>query len=109
MEAPELSLASVAAAWPGISARATPASVKMSVKNGRVTAVTDKSVTISFVSKFHRDRIAQQDASRSLEDLLQKHFKRPLRIECIVESERGVTAVADSNLVDLAEAVTEIF
>jgi len=109
VEAPELTLDHVFAVWPEIIAKASPPSVKMSLKNGRVIGIDGKTLTLSFVAKFHRDRVAQQESSRALEQLLQDHFKRPIRLECVVEEERGTVPIADAGMVDLAEAVSEIF
>ncbi|MDD4319392.1 MAG: DNA polymerase III subunit gamma/tau [Candidatus Peribacteraceae bacterium] len=109
LEAPDLTLAAVQALWPSIVQQATPAALKMSLKNGRVTGVTAKGITLTFGSIFHKERVRQNDAIRSVEQLLQQQFKRPVRLECTAEEERGVTPLADTNLVDMAEAVGEIF
>ncbi len=109
VEAPEVSLENMIGAWPGIVGQAAPPSVKMSLKNGKVVSVSGKTVTVSFSSKFHRDRVSQQEASRKIEDLLQEHFKLNLRLECVVDEERHVNPVTDASSVDLAEAVAEIF
>lgn len=109
IEAPELTLASVLAIWPGIVAKASPAALKMSLKNGRVTEVTERAVTVGFASNFHRERVAQKDALHTLEQLLLDHFKRPLRLHCILAEEKDVQPIADEAMVDLAQAVNEIF
>ena len=110
VEAPELTLDTVLSAWPGIVTKATPAALKMSLKNGRVTAVTDKTVTVSFPSKFHRDRVAHNEGSHTIEDLLQEHFKRSLRLECIVDGGAdSASQKTGGSQVDLAAAVAEIF
>lgn len=109
LEAPEFTLDSVILAWPQIVSTATPAALKMSLKNCRVTAVTDRGISVSFISKFHRDRVAQKDALHTVCNLLQERFKRPVHLECLVEEEKDVTPIADKNLVDLADAVSEIF
>lgn len=109
IEAPAVSVETVRQAWPSIAQQATPPSVKMSLKNGRVVDVKGKNVVLSFASKFHRDRVAQKEASHMLEDLLEKHFKQALRIECVVDEERTMTPIKDEASVDLAQAVSEIF
>mgnify|MGYP001606153327 FL=1 len=109
IEAPEVSLSAVAAAWPEIAAQASPAALKISLKNGRVMAVAGRTVTLSFASNFHRERVAQKEGLHMLEKLLFDHFKRPLRLECVLDEEKDVRPMADEALVDLAEAVNEIF
>ncbi|MBI3619452.1 DNA polymerase III subunit gamma/tau [Candidatus Peregrinibacteria bacterium] len=108
IEAPELTMAAILRLWPSIVDQATPAAVKMSLKNGRVMAIGDLTVTVSFSSRFHRDRVAQKEASFRIEDVLRGIFKRPLRLLCLVEEDREPVMV-DAKAVDLAEAVTEIF
>ncbi|MFA6038794.1 MAG: DNA polymerase III subunit gamma/tau [Candidatus Peribacteraceae bacterium] len=109
IEAPEVTLDAMAAVWPEIAAKAVPAALRMSLKNGRVTAVAGKTVTLSFASNFHRERVAQKEGIHMLEQLLHDHFKRPLRLECVLDEEKDVRPMADESLVDLAEAVNEIF
>ncbi|MBI1813126.1 DNA polymerase III subunit gamma/tau [Candidatus Peregrinibacteria bacterium] len=108
IEAPELTMAAILRLWPSIVDQATPAAVKMSLKNGRVMAIEDLTVTVSFSSRFHRDRVSRNEATYRIEENLRDVFKRPLKLLCIVEEDREPVMV-DAKAVDLAEAVTEIF
>ncbi len=109
VEAPEVTLQAVIAAWPDIVQNSTPPALKMSLKNGRVTGVSDKMITVSFTSNFHRERVAQKEAIHTVEKLVSDSFKRPLRVECVLGEEKDVQPVANETMVDLAEAVNEIF
>ena len=107
VEAPELSLESLRAAWPKILNEVSPASVKMSLKNGRILGLKEKTVTVSFASAFHRDKVATTDASRKIEEIMEKIFRSQLKVECIVEDEKN--GASDDTMVNLAQAATEIF
>ncbi len=116
VEAPELSLESVRGAWAGVVDKTTPASVKMSLKNGAVTNLEDTRIELSFTSAFHKDRVSDTDASRSIEEVLENVFKRKLKIECRLDSQPSATASpaagapqADESMVNLADAAAEIF
>ncbi|MBI3331999.1 DNA polymerase III subunit gamma/tau [Candidatus Peregrinibacteria bacterium] len=109
VEAPEVSLEAVKKTWANVLEGVTPASVKMSLKNGRVHAVSAKTVTVSFASAFHRDKVATTDASRKVEEIFEKFFKRHLKLECVVQDETGIAPSKDDKMVNLAEAAAEIF
>lgn len=110
VEAPEVSLESLRSSWPNIVNSITPPSVKMSLKNGRVYEVKEKTVTLSFSSAFHRDKVAETQASRNLEEILERIFKRRLKLECKVEEETHAEPEgANKDMVNLAEAAAEIF
>ncbi|MEI8230663.1 MAG: DNA polymerase III subunit gamma/tau [Candidatus Peregrinibacteria bacterium] len=111
IEAPDVTMETVRSAWPKIIADASPPSVKMSLKNGEITTIEGETITVSFTSSFHRDKVASPDASRSVEQLLQNKFKRHLKLSCILEKSGDSTksTVASEDLVNLAEAAAEIF
>lgn len=98
----------VVSAWPDLANKVTPAAVKMSLKNGRVTAVEDGSVTLTFTAAFHRDRVAQTDSSTAIERLMQETFQRPLRLRCLVD-QNSIPPPANQPMVNLAEAAADIF
>jgi DNA polymerase-3 subunit gamma/tau len=108
VEAPEVSMDSVQSAWSEVLKEVSPASVKMSLKNGRLADVQGQNVVVRFASAFHRNKVAATEASRAIEQVLEKIFKRSLKLQCIVENETGSAPVAESS-VDLAEAAAEIF
>ncbi len=103
-----LTFESVVSRWHDVVNQATPSSVKMSLKNGRVTTVENGRVTVSFPSAFHRDRVAQTDASTTIERVLQEMFQQPLRLDCVLDQEKSAPPPR-SDLVNLAEAAAEIF
>lgn len=108
IEAPDLTLQNIRKHWNEIVQKTNPASVKMSLKNGLVAGLEDNKVIISFSSSFHRDKVAQTDGSRTIEDIMHAIFKRQLKLECVTEESRGATA-PEEDLVNLAEAAAEIF
>ncbi len=110
VEAPEVTLDSVRRVWPVILKEASPPSVKMSLKNGRVTGVGDNIVSLSFASAFHMDKVGDTEASRALEAILEKHFKKQLKLRCSLESSGAEPATCDDGeLVNMADAAAEIF
>jgi len=108
IEAPDLTLQNIRKHWNDIVQKTSPASVKMSLKNGLVSGLQDNKVIVSFSSSFHRDKVAQTDGSRAIEDIMHAIFKRQLKLECVTEESRGAT-VPEEDLVNLAEAAAEIF
>ncbi len=109
VEAPDLSLAIVQKHWADLLKDVPTPSVRMSLKNGRASGVTDGVIRIAFSSAFHRDKVKATDASRQVEEVLAKIFKRTLRIECVLDGGPAPAAVQDENLVNLAEAASEVF
>ena len=107
LEAPEVRLEAVTEAWPRILKEVTPASVKMSLKNGRVMALKGTTVFVGFSSSFHRDKVQDVHASRAVEELLHTIFKTPLTIQC--ELEGGSKSGEEGEVVNLADAAAEIF
>ena len=112
MEARELSLESLQEVWNDIVNGAKPAPVKMSLKNGRLMGLEEKTVTVAFSSSFHRDTVAKIEASRAIEETMERLFKRQLRLECTIdqgqEQDEKTTPPTESS-VNLAEAAAEIF
>lgn len=108
IEAPEVTMENVSAAWKQILEETVPASVRMSLKNGVLQSATGNKVTIGFTAAFHRDKVAGTDASRTIEEILQKIFKRPVRLECVLEKDLTKQDEKES-VVNLAEAAAEVF
>jgi DNA polymerase III subunit gamma/tau len=106
-QAPKVSLETVKSVWSEVIGAVSIPSVKMSLKNGLVEDVSDSKVVVSFPSAFHRDKVAGLDASRCIEKILEDTFQVPLKIECVLETERE--AVPQANVVNLADAAQEIF
>lgn len=113
VEAPELSIDSVRESWSTVLKEATPSSVRMSLKNGRVTDLEDSTVTLSFSSAFHRDKVSSTEASRTIESIFEKIFKKKLSITCKLDDDNGAdkapVSTATENVVNLADAAAEIF
>ncbi len=108
IEAPALNLDTVHQLWPTVLRETSPASVKMSLKNGRVQGMRGNVITLVFTSAFHRDKVGNTEASRLVEETLERLLKQPMRIDCILEEER-TPANAKEELVNLAEAASEVF
>lgn len=108
IEAPEVTRENVVSAWDQILEGTVPASVRMSLKNGELQAVEGTTVTVGFTSAFHRDKVASTDASRMIEQVMQKIFKRSLKLECVLEKDQDKPD-AKENVVNLADAAAEVF
>jgi DNA polymerase III subunit gamma/tau len=109
VEAPDLSLLEIQRHWAQILKDIPTPSVRMSLKNGRVASVKDGLVRVAFSSAFHRDKVKATDASRQVEEVLAKIFKRTLRIECVLDGGGTAPSTPDEGLVNLAEAASEVF
>lgn len=108
VEAPEVSLENLKEAWPEILKETKPAPVKMSLKNGHIHAFEGNRVTVSFSSSFHRDKVAETEAARAVEDVMERIFKKSLRLECVLEQGEDDEGTPEKK-VNLAEAAAEIF
>ena len=108
VEAVELSLETVREQWPSILAQVTPPSVRMSLKNSQLVTVDEKSISISFSSSFHREKVANAEASHQIEGVMEKIFKRSVRLECTI-AEGDIENGSNAESVNLAEAAAEIF
>ncbi|MDD3896647.1 MAG: DNA polymerase III subunit gamma/tau [Candidatus Peribacteraceae bacterium] len=109
VEAVELSLRNVQEQWPNVVAQAEPASVRMSLKDGHVQGIEGNTVIVTFGSAFHRDKVTEMEASRKVEQLMEKIFRRSLRLKCTID-ESGTNGLhAEGGNVNLADAAAEIF
>ena len=109
IEAPELTMTSLRDSWPSVLRDLSPPSLKMSLKNGHVHALSGSTITLGFASGFHRDKVAKTESARTVEQILERIFKRQLRIECILEEEEKGPGGPDREMVNLAEAAAEVF
>ncbi|MDD5623864.1 MAG: DNA polymerase III subunit gamma/tau [Candidatus Peribacteraceae bacterium] len=109
IEAPELTLQSLRSAWPDILEQTSPPSVKMSLKDGEIAAIEDGRIVVNFSSAFHRDKVAATEASRTVEQIMQKIFKRALKLECALSKNGNGNGEPKETAVNLAEAAAEIF
>jgi len=109
VQAPDVTLENLSSSWPTILEATVPASVRMSLKNGVLQKVEDLKVTVSFSSAFHRDKVAAVDASRTIEQVMLKIFRRALKLECVLEKDQDKHEVPKENVVNLAEAAAEVF
>ena len=109
--APELSLESMKTHWEKIISETTPASVKMSLKNGSIKEVNEKRVIVAFESNFHKEKVAETDASRKVEEVMERIFKRQIQLECTLDQNGSAknNDAPDADAVNLAEAASEIF
>ena len=109
VEASDLSVDSIQSIWAAVLKDVQPASVRMSLKNGRVTGVEENTVVITFASAFHKDKVAEAEASRGIEKVLEDHLKRTVRVACKVDTAGEPTMIVDDDAVNLADAAAEIF
>ncbi len=112
VEAPNVSLENIQQAWGAVLEKTTPPSVKMSLKNGRVTALDGEVILLTFASAFHRDNVQETEASRGVEALLEQHFKAKLTLKCELEDSNIIKAdlpAQEENMVNMADAAAEIF
>jgi len=113
IQAPDLSIESVQKAWPDVLNNTSPASVKMSLKNGRVTNLDNQKIVITFSSAFHRDKVKETEASRAVEEVLANMFKANLRLECELENgtytNEAPAVSTGEDIVNMADAAAEIF
>ncbi len=108
VEAQDLNVQALRAQWTIICEKLEPAAARRSLKDGLVTAVDDKNVTVVFGSTFHRDRIAKPDTIHSLETVISELFKTPVHVVCTVKGDAVLPANGDDH-VSLADAAAEIF
>lgn len=109
IEARELSLESLQEVWKDVVTQTSPAPVKMSLKNGRLTALEGTKVVLTFPSAFHRDTVAKAEASKAVEAVMEKLFNRALRLECVLDKSPPAKSETADSSVSLAEAAAEIF
>ena len=107
VEAAEVSLETVRAQWSDIVNEITPASIRMSLKDGYVQGVEGETVTVLFGSSFHLEKISDPEASRNIEKVMKNIFKKSLRLECTLGE--APQAATDESAVNLADAAAEIF
>src|SRR3989338_810645 len=107
VDAEELTMDSVLKHWNGVLQAVNPPSVRMSLKNGTIAAIEGNTVRLIFSSAFHRDRVAETVASRSVEEALFSVYKKAVRIKCVLEKELDSTKLGPKT--DLVEAAAEVF
>lgn len=108
IEAEAFTMDTVLKHWTAIVQHTTPPSVRMSLKNATVAKVEGVVITLSFPSAFHRDKVSDIAASRTIEDILHDIFKSQIRLECRLEE--ATTGLAQSGPeTSLVEAAEEVF
>ncbi len=105
--APECTLETITRAWPEIIAVVEPPFVRMSLKNGQPSSINSDTIVIRFTSAFHREKASAAEGGRSLQEALERTFKRPLKLQFIIDTEARTPA--PSGDVNVAEAALEIF
>ncbi|MBU0767108.1 DNA polymerase III subunit gamma/tau [Patescibacteria group bacterium] len=108
VEAVELNLENLKELWPQIVNETSPAPVKMSLKNAELISVNDKTLTVGFTSSFHKDKVANTEASRKIEEVMNKILRHSLKLVCVIGDGVPVNEQPQPD-VDLAEAAAEIF
>lgn len=107
VEAQEVTVENVLQHWDAILKAVNPPSVRMSLKDATIAGTDGSVVRLTFASAFHRDKIADTKASRSVEDALLNVFKRQVRIHCSLEKESS--GASSGPATDLVEAAAEVF
>jgi DNA polymerase III subunit gamma/tau len=102
---PSGSVTSLKDSWPEIVKQVEPASARMSLKNGRLKGVADGEVVVVFTSAFNRDKAAEPEAARTLEQAIAKHVGVTLKLRCALETD----AAAEEDTVDLASEAAKVF
>lgn len=108
IHAPPLTLDTLAGHWEEIIKTVNPPAVRMSLKNGHIASLQRDVVTLTFPSAFHRDKVTETQARRTVEGILQKTFGSPIRLHCVLETELHLRATSHQS-VNLAEAAAEVF
>lgn len=109
IEAQDVTLAAIREKWENVLRATEPASVRMSLKDASLRSLNGKTLTLAFSSNFHRSKVAATEASRAVEAVLEEFFLSPLRITCELETQEKRAPAAKPELVNLAEAASEIF
>ena len=105
-EVDEFNLQNALKHWDAIGTNVMPPSVRMSLKDATIASAEGSTLRLAFASVFHRDKVADTKASRSVEEVLRDVFKKPIRIQCVLEK----TATASTGpTTDLVEAAAEVF
>lgn len=106
VEVDEFTMDNVLRHWDAIGKAVTPPSVRMSLKDATIVSAEGATLRLAFASSFHRDKIADTKASRSVEEALLTIFRKPIRIQCVLEK----TAASNAGpTTDLVEAAAEVF
>lgn len=108
VEAEDLTVQNILRRWEELLKMVSPPSVRMSLKDAAVSRIEDGTVRLAFASSFHRDKIADTKASRTVEEALQTLFHRPVRIHCVTEK-AATRPAASGPATDLIEAAQEVF
>lgn len=103
----DLNLASIQLVWLDVIKKVQPASAQMSLKDASLGNVHDNTLELHFNSSFHKDKV--EAAGHSVEQELQAALKQPVKIQCTIQTGPAVSSVADSSMVNLADAASEIF
>lgn len=108
VEAEELTTQNILKHWDVLLKTVNPPSVRMSLKDAAITSVENGNVRLAFASSFHREKVADTKASRNVEEAFLAIFKRPVRIQCVVEKDVR-PASASGPAINLVEAAEEVF
>ena len=109
IDAEDVTLQAIREKWENVLRATEPASVRMSLKDASLRSLNGKTLTLAFSSNFHRNKVAATEASRAVEAVLEEFFLSPLRIACELETQEKRAPAAKPELVNLAEAASEIF
>lgn len=105
----DIELTTIKTIWPDLVKNIEPASVRMSLKDAELMHLEGNRLTLGFSSSFHKSKIADPAASRTIEEELKKQLKSPISIKCTEEVADHVTPINDADMVNVADAASEIF
>lgn len=107
VEADDLTTENVQKHWNALLKAVSVPSVRMSLKDATVGNVENDTVNLIFGSSFHKDKVAETSASRSVEETLGALLRRPVHIRCVLE--RDIKRAIPGPETDLVEAAEEVF
>lgn len=109
-DAPFATINALRPQWDSIVEKVNPPSARMSLKNGRLHAITEEELTIRFSSSFHREKASTPEAQKHLADAIKKITGKNLKMQFVLESDVGAPPpMPQEETVDLASAAADIF
>jgi hypothetical protein len=85
--------------WPRVMERVNTPSLRMSLKSAYPVDVDDFNITLSFDTKFHRDKVMEHDHRTELESIIKSIFNKHVKIHSKIK-EFEIKAVAEDEETD---------
>ncbi len=109
IEVDEFTKENVQKQWRAIVEMIPIASAKMSMKTARIQEVEGSIIHLAFPSNFNKEKVEEQKAKHSIEEVLHNIFKKRIELRCHIEAPVAVAANTTSNLADAALEVFQSF